>query len=300
MTQGTPPAEVEITVTLVRNLLADQHPDLAALPITPLDSGWDNAMFRLGDGLVVRLPRREIAAQLILNEQNWLGVVARDLPIPCPVPVRVGVPGCGYPWSWSVLPWLPGQTADLAAPSHHQATILGEFLRQLQVDAPENAPKNLVRGGPLAERAATVEPRLARLSEVLGPLAAPLRAVWDAALAAPATPKRVWLHGDLHARNVLVDSGIFSGIVDWGDITSGDCATDLAAFWALFEDKEARRAGLAAFQASDAEIARGMGWAVLFGSILLETGLTDNSRHAKMGADTLRRVAEEFVAVGGN
>lgn len=299
MVYKTPAAEVEITVELVRALLAEQQPDLAGLVIEPLDSGWDNTMFRLGARYVIRLPRREVAAKLILNEQNWLSVVARDLPVPCPVPIRVGVPGGGYPWSWSVLPWLPGQTADLAPPDDDQAIILGQFLRQLHSNAPENAPRNPVRGGPLAERATVVEPRLERLSEVLGALAAPLNAAWKAALAAPVTTKRVWLHGDLHARNVLVDHGTLSGIIDWGDITSGDCATDLAAFWALFEDAEARRAGLAAYGVQDDDVLRSMGWAVSFGSVLLETGRTDNPGHAKMGADMLRRVADDWKCTLG-
>jgi aminoglycoside phosphotransferase (APT) family kinase protein len=42
-----------------------------------------------------------------------------------------------------------------------------------------------------------------------------------------------WIHGDLYSRNVLVKRGIVNGIIDWGDMTSGDPDTDLACLWSL-------------------------------------------------------------------
>ena len=51
--------EVDIDVPLVRDLLA-QFPEWADLPIEPVwPSGTDNAIYRLGEDLSVRLPRRE-------------------------------------------------------------------------------------------------------------------------------------------------------------------------------------------------------------------------------------------------
>jgi aminoglycoside phosphotransferase (APT) family kinase protein len=67
---GTPAAEVQIDESLVRALLQTQHPELAALDITPVDSGWDNAVFRLGPKLAVRIPRRTAAADLVRHEQT--------------------------------------------------------------------------------------------------------------------------------------------------------------------------------------------------------------------------------------
>lgn len=101
---GTPVSEFEIDTTLVYNLLSDQHPDLMHLPIHLVDAGWDNAMFRLGDQLSVRLPRRKVAATLIENEQTWLPLLAEQLTIPVPTPYRIGKPAQSYPWRWSVLP----------------------------------------------------------------------------------------------------------------------------------------------------------------------------------------------------
>jgi aminoglycoside phosphotransferase (APT) family kinase protein len=109
---GTPISELEIDVPLVYSLLEEQHPDLKHLPIHLIDAGWDNAMFRLGEQLSVRLPRRKAAATLIENEQTWLPFLAEQLPIRVPTPYRLGKPARGYPWRWSVLPWLAGIPAD--------------------------------------------------------------------------------------------------------------------------------------------------------------------------------------------
>src|SRR5580765_4230440 len=98
---GTPAAELAIDTTLVAGLLADQHPDLAQLTLQAVEAGWDNALFRLGDHLAVRLPRRAVAAPLIVHEQRWLPHLADQLTLPVPAPCRIGTPARGYPWHWS-------------------------------------------------------------------------------------------------------------------------------------------------------------------------------------------------------
>src|SRR6478672_437135 len=118
---GTPAAEVSLDSTFVAELLADQHPDLAHLPLQEVDAGWDNALFRLGEHLAVRLPRRAVAAPLILHEQRWLPHLAKQLTLPVPAPSRVGTPARGYPWYWSVIPWLPGVAADQQEPDPGQS-----------------------------------------------------------------------------------------------------------------------------------------------------------------------------------
>src|SRR3984957_6125130 len=109
-----PAADVEVSADLVRRLLAAQPPDLARLPVEFLANGWDNELYRVGDELVARLPRRAPGAQIIKNEQRWLPGLAARLPLPVPYPERTGVPGCGYPYSWSVVPYLPGVPAAQA------------------------------------------------------------------------------------------------------------------------------------------------------------------------------------------
>src|SRR5262245_8794604 len=106
MTIGTkPPAEVAIDLSLVRALIDEQHDDLAHLPLEDIGEGWDNRLVRLGEDLVVRLPRRAISAPLIEREQRWLPQLAPRLPLPIPVPSRIGCAGCGFPWPWSIATW---------------------------------------------------------------------------------------------------------------------------------------------------------------------------------------------------
>jgi aminoglycoside phosphotransferase (APT) family kinase protein len=290
---GTPTAEFTLDHAFVAQLLAEQHPDLAGLPLRMLEAGWDNVLFRLGERLVVRLPRRAAAAPLVLHEQTWLPRLAARLPLPISTPVRVGVPAHGYPWHWSVLPWLPGAPADQRAPDAGQAQPFAAFLRALHGPAPADAPANPVRGVPLGSRAAGVEERMQRLAGASTLITSQIRQIWQAALDAPLDQPPTWLHGDLHPRNVLVDNGAISGIIDWGDITSGDRATDLAAVWMLFDSPQARQVALDAYaDLSEATVRRAKGWAVLFGVMLLDSGLIDNPRNAEIGARILRSVAD--------
>jgi aminoglycoside phosphotransferase (APT) family kinase protein len=257
-----------------------------------MDTGWDNVMFRLGEQLLIRLPRRHLAATLIKNEQKWLPAIAERLPIAIPVPVRVGHPGRGYPWRWSILPWFEGKTADQAEPHADQAICLGQFLRSLHVQAPASAPHNDVRGVPLSMRADATEARMRRLGSTTHCMSSEIQHAWQLALAAPVASESKWLHGDLHPRNILIEDGVITGIIDWGDITAGDVATDLASIWMLFGNRLCRQRALQAYGAiSQATLQRARGWAVLFGVVLLETGLVDNPQHMRIGRKTLSRIA---------
>jgi len=293
MASSTPRAEVLIDAEGVRALLAEQHPDLADLPIRLAASGWDNLMFRLGDRLSVRLPRRAVAARLLETEQRWLPELAGRLPLPIPAPVRIGRATAQFPWAWSVLPWLPGTPADLEPPSDDEGARWGEFLRALHVPVPAEAPRNPVRGGPLADRADAFATRIGRLEGKTDLVNDALLAVWDRALAAPIDAAPAWMHGDPHAQNVLVEAGAFSAVVDWGDMAAGDPATDLASIWMLLGSARARHRAFGAYgPCSAATLARARGWAVLFGVTLLDIGLSDTPRFIAMGERTLRRVVE--------
>jgi aminoglycoside phosphotransferase (APT) family kinase protein len=231
---GSPAAEIDVDAPLVRSLLAEQHPDLADLPLARLDAGWDNTLWRLGDELLVRLPRRLLSAPLTMYEQRWLPELARRLPLPIPAPVRVGRPSADYPWSWSVVPWLGGGPGDRTAITEpaDAAGRLGRFLRALHHQAPSDAPQNPFRGVPLRHRAATFEERLAQLAGEIEVEAT--QRVWDQAVTADrwAGPP-MWLHGDLHPANTLIADGTLGAVIDFGDICAGDPATDLAGSWML-------------------------------------------------------------------
>lgn len=302
----TPPAEVEVDPDLVRGLLQEQHPDLAALPIEFADSGWDNFMFRLGPDLALRMPRRQAGVASLLHEQRVLPGLAPRLPLPISAPLRLGKPGRGYPWPWSVIPWRSGSPADLIALHNNQSIVLADFLRALHQPADASAPINPFRGVPLASREPLIAPRLAHIKERTDLITPAIESAWQAALDAPLAEAECWLHGDLHPRNVLVLDGAFSAIIDWGDVASGDVATDLASIWLLFEDAAARTAAFdrywdpntqgpkSAEPESEATRIRAIGSAVAYGASLLYAGLADDPRHAEVGRRTLMRIANDL------
>ena len=293
MGAGKPEAEITIGSQQVRRLLEAQHPDLASLPISLLAEGWDNVIYRLGTEFTVRLPRRALGAQLIEHEQRWLPGIAPGLPIPIPAPIRIGLPGAAYPWRWSVLPWFEGTCADEQLPHATEAQRFARFLLALHQPAPFNAPENAYRGGPLTTRAAMTIECLERVSAQTDLITPSLISIWEHALAAEPGRDARWLHGDLHAQNVLVHEGRFSAVIDWGDITGGDVATDLACVWHLFSERGARQNFLATYGPDEATLSRARGWAFAIGIVLLDSGLINSPRHAAQGSDVLRRLAED-------
>ena len=286
-----PPGEIEVDIELVEVLLAQQHPNLASLPVRAAERGSDNFMFRLGESFAVRMPRSAAAARLLANEQRWLITLSDRLPLQIPVPIRVGQPAFGFPWRWSVVPWLVGATAEATPVAAAEAPRLATFLRALHVPAPADAPRNIERAATLVSRAATVAERIRRLERATDVINDRIRDAWSKVLDAPNEASPTWIHGDLHARNVLTLDGAITGVIDWGDMTSGDPAIDLACLWMLLPNEAARlRARQAYDAANDALWARARGWAVLFGVTLLDTGLTGNARNAVMGEQILRQI----------
>jgi aminoglycoside phosphotransferase (APT) family kinase protein len=289
-----PAAEVDLDAGLVRRLLRSQFPDLLEgdPAVEPLAFGWDNGVFRLGDDLVVRLPRRALGAELVEHEQRWLPSLAVGLPLPVPAPVRCGRPDedVGYPWAWSVCPWLPGDIAARTPPDDlaDAAARLAGFLRALHEPAPPEAPANPYRGVPLVARDEVTRTRVERLDGSL--LSAPVvLAAWEAALEVPVHEGPVrWLHGDLHPANLLVDRGRVSAVIDFGDLTGGDPATDLAVAWMLL-DPPAREVFRSAVGADDATWARSQGWALSLAVAYLDAS-ADHPIVAGIGRRTLAAV----------
>jgi aminoglycoside phosphotransferase (APT) family kinase protein len=233
--------ELEITADLIRDLLRDQHPDLAGQPLTLGARGWDNQLWRLGDDLAVRLPwATETADELLLKEYAWLPVLAPRLPLPVPVPQRLGEPSQRFPRPWIVTTWVPGTPADRLPVTRgaEAADALAAFLTALHQPTPAGAPGGRDRGGPLAGVAEALAAGLAAVtSRGLIPDPDAVRAVWDDAVAAPAwAGPPLWLHGDLHPANLLTVDGTFCGVIDFGDMCAGDPACDLAAAWTLLPD----------------------------------------------------------------
>jgi aminoglycoside phosphotransferase (APT) family kinase protein len=291
--QNMPAAEIDIDDGLVRRLLDDQHPDLAALPLTLVANGWDNAIFRLGGDLAVRLPRRQLGADLVVNEQRWLPELASRLPLPVPVPLRVGLPSDDYPWNWTVVAWFDGDVAadvGLVDPGL-EARRLGRFVDALHITAPADAPVNPFRGQPLAELHPRVIDSIGRLGDSID--AAAVAACLDRLADVDDWHEApVWLHGDLHSANVVVRDGTICAVIDFGDITSGDPAVDLAIGWMLFDG-----AALAEFRASAGTVdvatwSRARAWALHF-ALLYLLHSADSPRFGRMGTRLLERVVPD-------
>ncbi|MFD7617922.1 aminoglycoside phosphotransferase family protein [Streptomyces sp. NPDC059802] len=264
---------VEIDEGLVRSLLQEQHPDLAGLAIRQVLGGWDNQQWRLGDELVVRMPRTERAPALQLKERKWLPVLAPRLPLPVPTPVRIGEPSARFPRPWTIMTWVHGEALDHTSISRgdHAADTLAGFLRALHVEAPAEAPASSDRGGHPKECTDGFEKFLQAVAP--GDIAADVRAVWDDAVAAPEWEgPPVWVHGDLHPANVVVSDGTLSGVIDFGDMFAGDPAWDLAAAWVLLPTGAASRFFDVYALADEATIRRARGLAALKSLFLMLMG----------------------------
>lgn len=293
-----PRAEVTIDRALVRALLHEQHDDLASQPIVEAGEGWDNKHFRLGDDCVIRLPRRALAAPLIAHEQRWLPVLAPQLPLPVPVPLRIGRPGCGFPWAWSVGRWFEGEiAASLDAPVDADATArqLGAFLAALHQPAPPEAPANPFRTS-LASRSAAFVERMHSLGQRVDHAA--VMSVWQHLLAAGAwRGPAVWLHGDLHPANLILRNGRLAAVIDFGDLTAGDPAVDLAVAWMMRWPAAARHAFRTVLDArspwmDEATWIRARGWALALGVAYLAHSL-DNPVMDAIGERTVAAVLAE-------
>src|SRR5262245_25327388 len=285
-----PPAEAAIDIALVRALLQEQHPDLAELSLVDAGEGWDNRTFRLGEELAVRLPRRAASAPLIEHEQRWLSILAPCLPLPVPTAIRVGRAGCGFPWSWSVTRWLRGKTALVSPPvdEHAAAVDLARFLRALHRPAPHYAPRNPWRGVALDARDELFRDHLGAIAGRVDEGA--VVETWDRLRATAAwADAAVWIHGDLHPGNLLVCDGRLSGVLDFGDLTAGDPATDLSVAWMLLREPARSRFHELTCVADgwlDADTwTRARGWALALGVADLANMAADD-RFASIAAAT--------------
>jgi aminoglycoside phosphotransferase (APT) family kinase protein len=296
--------EADIDPTLVARLLAAQFPRWADLPIEPVRSaGTDNTLYRLGEDMVVRLPRILTATGQMEKERKWLPALAPRLPLAVPVPIAKGMPAEGYPWHWSIYRWLEGETAtfDRIADPLQAATALGEFVATLQrVDAAGGPPPDehsSFRGVPLATRDASTRGAIKSLGNTFDSDA--VVAAWEAALHAPVWHGRaVWLHGDLHAANLLARDGRLCAVIDFGCMGVGDPACDVMVAW-TYLSAQTRRAFRAALPVDDATWARGRGWALSFGLIALPYYETTNPELAGIARRAIEEVLADEQTYGG-
>jgi aminoglycoside phosphotransferase (APT) family kinase protein len=233
--------EVEIDLSLARQLLADQLPQYAKLPLVRVASGGtENAVFRLGNDLALRMPMTPGAVPGLLKEITWLPVLAPHLSLEIPEVVATAQPGAGYPFPWAVVRWLSGDDALAAGVDSLRATAraLGDFVAELQcidmMEMPAPGAHGFTRGLPLAGRDAAVREFLGRCEGLVDIGWA--TEIWDDALSAPIwNGPPVWLHADLLPTNLLVRDGRLVGVLDFGTMATGDPAYDATPAWHVLD-----------------------------------------------------------------
>ena len=250
----------------------------ADLPVKPVASaGTDNALYRLGDDKVVRLPRIHWAVGQVEKEHKWLPKLAPHLPLAIPVPLARGGPGGSYPWDWSIYRWLDGENAALERMSDpcQVAQDLAGFIAAMQrIDAtngPTPSVHNSGRGVPLATRDEQTRIAIDALRDMIDIDldTDAITAAWETALRAPVwTGPPVWLHGDLQSGNLLALHGRLSAVIDFGCLGVGDPACDIMTAW-IYLSAETRDLFRSLLQVDDATWARGRGWALSMGLIAL-------------------------------
>lgn len=277
-----------ITPALVSRLIAEQFPHWAELSVRPVElDGWDNTTYRLGDELSVRLPSADGYVPQVEKEQQWLPILARELPLPIPEPLARGTPGREFPRPWSVYRWLEGDHATIeriANPTRF-ARELADFLACLYridpADGPAAGEHSSFRGGPLATYDVETRETIAALEGRIDTLAA--QEVWEQALATRWRGPPVWIHGDVTAANLLVTDGRLCAVIDFGCSAVGDPACDTVIAWTFFHG-ESRAAFREQLALDTGTWARGRGWALWKALITL----------AKMGDGEVDHASKRF------
>lgn len=295
--------EVDIDISLVSQLLEAQFPQWADLPIERVESaGTDNALYRLGNNMVVRLPRIDWAIEQIQKEQQWLSKLALHLPLAIPTPLATGTPGEGYPWHWSVYRWLEGENAtrERITDPVQAAIDLAQFIAALQqidtTGGPLPGSHNSYRGEPLATRDSETREAIASQYGTLDTDS--VTTVWDTAVKAPVWHgSPVWIHGDLQAGNLLAVQGHLSAVIDFGCLGVGDPACDVMAAW-LYLSAKTREVFRAVLQVDDATWARGRGWALSVGLIALPYYQNTNPILAEIARRAINEAIADYIANG--
>lgn len=269
-----------IDADLVRRLLAQQFPQWADLPVTPVKiDGWDNRTYRLGSGLTARLPTHSSYVAAVDKEHQWLPVLGPHLPVEIPEAVAKGAPGEGYPYPWAIRRWIPGATAsaETIADLDEFARSIAAFILALQdvdaTDGPLAGAHSFHRGAPPEYYH---DETLEALAVLKGRIDTDLaREVWDAALATSWDRPPVWFHGDIANGNLLVQDGHLSAVIDFGTSGVGDPACDLVIAYTSFSGSS-RTAFRDAVDQDPGTWARARGWALWKALITEDFRVIDN------------------------
>jgi aminoglycoside phosphotransferase (APT) family kinase protein len=264
--ESAPMKKDAITAAVAADLVAEQFPQWADLPVVPVAlNGWDNTTFRLGDSLSVRLPSHDRYVPQVEKEQRWLPALAPLLPLPIPEPVALGRPSDIFPRPWSIYRWIeghpavPGEVSDFGTFANDLARFLSALYSVDAGQGPEPGDHCFFRGGPLDPYDAQSRDSIAVVAGEIDPGLA--TGAWEAALASSWDRPAVWVHGDVAPSNLLAMSGRLAAVIDFGCAAVGDPACDLVMAWTFFSG-ESRAAFRRSLALDEATWARARGWAL--------------------------------------
>lgn len=238
-------AQVDISLRDVRTALDSQFPEFQALPLTPFaSSGTVNAVFRLGDHLVVRVPLIDWGASDARREALVLGLLANRPSVAIPEFIGHGraVPHAGIPWDWSVLRWIEGDRShgDRVADPDGLAASLATVFSALSRVPTCGAPRALASG--------EIDDDHEQIRAVIGSIghlvdAAGVVEAWDSMRGIPrgAAADLTWIHGDPTPGNLIVEGGRLTALIDWASAGVGDVSHDLIVAWWLLPASSRRR-----------------------------------------------------------
>lgn len=293
------PDQLHPTPEQVQRLVADQFPEWSDLPARPVRSpGTVNALFRLGEHLVARLPLvpgdvDAVRAQL-QDEASRAAELHGRTSVPTPEPVAIGEPGQGYPLPWSVQTWLPGRDAFIEDPANSIvfAHDLAGFITELRrIDTAGRVFTGGFRGGELITHDEWVAFCLDRSGELFDvPL---LRRLWSQWRELPRAAPDVMSHADLIPGNVLVRDGRLAGVLDVGGFGPADPALDAAAAWQLLESGP-RRAFRDDLACDDLEWERSRAWAFVMAIGAAWYYVDSNPAMSRLGVRTIERLCADL------
>lgn len=287
----------EVVEELAQSLIDGQFPVWSHLPLKKIDSaGTDNSIYRLGEELAVRFPVSASAAQQVAKEHIWLPKLI-SFAVAIPIVIGAGRPMNEFPFPWSVMTWIEGKdaTADVIVDWLKTAEDLGQFIREFRSQNPSGAPlagkHNAFRGTALGNLDQIARNAIDALRYMFDHSL--LLDIWEQALGVePWAGAPQWIHGDIHAANIIVKNGNIAGIIDLGLMGVGDPACDLAPAWS-FLPSHVRDVFREAADVDGPTWLRGKGWGLYIGVIALSYYRGRNPTLSGIAETAIRAVIED-------